>query len=78
MTAATQIPRPLTADERVYVELDRLWRHHTALLESMAFCYHGAGGGNRRYPQDGCPRCYSNRVIDDCERRLNALGKVAA
>lgn len=69
--------RPLSPDEQLYMELDRLWRYHTALLEHLAFCYHGTSS-NRRYPQDGCPRCYSNRTIDDCERKLNALGKAAA
>lgn len=70
-------PRALTLDELTYQELDRLWRHHTELLESMVWCYHGVGG-NRSYPQDGCPRCQSNLIIDTCERRLNALGEVAA
>lgn len=75
MTATTT--RPLTQVEQTYMELDRLWRHHTALLESMVWCYHGVGS-NRRYPQDGCPRCFSNRTIDECERRLNALSREVA
>ena len=77
MTAATQTPRPLTADEATYQHFDRLWRHHSDLLREITPCFHGLGL-NRQRNQDGCPRCYSNRVIDDCERRLNALGKVAA
>lgn len=69
--------RSLTPDEQLYMELDRLWRYHTALLAHVPFCYHGVGANRGRY-QDGCPWCFSNRTIDDCERRLNALGKVAA
>jgi hypothetical protein len=49
-------------------DLRRVERHHRDLVLRMRRCFH-----TKR--QDGCPRCWSNHVLDTCAWLITDLEK---